>query len=65
VATDRVETPQDVAATIRRALEHVPAERIIPCTNCGMAPMNRDLSRRKLAALAAGAAIVRRELGAE
>jgi 5-methyltetrahydropteroyltriglutamate--homocysteine methyltransferase len=64
VATDRVETPQDVAATIRRALEHVPAERIIPCTNCGMAPMNRDISRRKLAALAAGAAIVRKELGA-
>jgi 5-methyltetrahydropteroyltriglutamate--homocysteine methyltransferase len=63
VATEAIETPEDVAATIRRAMKHVPAERIIPCTNCGMAPLHRDVSRRKLQALAAGAAIVRQELG--
>jgi 5-methyltetrahydropteroyltriglutamate--homocysteine methyltransferase len=63
VATDRVETPEDVAATIRAALRHVPAARLYPCTNCGMVPLSRDTARRKLAALAAGAALVRAELG--
>ncbi len=62
VASDRVETPEDVAATIRAALAHVPAERLYPCTNCGMVPLARDVARGKLAALAAGAALVRREL---
>ena len=64
VATDAVETPEQVAATIRKAMKHVPAERIIPCTNCGMAPMNRGIAVAKLRALAAGAALVRKELGA-
>jgi len=41
----------------------VPAGRMFPCTNCGMVPLPREVSRGKLAALAAGAAIVRRELG--
>ena len=63
VASETVETPEQVAATLRRALEFVPAERLYPCTNCGMAPLGRDVSYRKLRALAAGAAIVRAELG--
>ena len=62
VATDRVETPEDVAATIRAALRFVPAERLYPCTNCGMVPLARDVARGKLAALGAGAALVRAEL---
>jgi 5-methyltetrahydropteroyltriglutamate--homocysteine methyltransferase len=61
VATDRVETPEEVAATIRSALQYVPADRLFPCTNCGMVPLGRDVARGKLRALAAGAAIVRRE----
>ena len=63
VASDRVETPEDVAATIRAALKFVPAERLYPCTNCGMVPLSRDVARGKLRALAAGAALVRGELG--
>jgi 5-methyltetrahydropteroyltriglutamate--homocysteine methyltransferase len=59
VATDRVETPEEVAATIEKALRFVPAERLFPCTNCGMAPLDRSLAQRKLAALAAGAGLVR------
>ena len=63
VATDRIESPQEVAATIRAALPFVPAERLYPCTNCGMVPLSRDVARGKLMALGAGAAIVRAELG--
>jgi 5-methyltetrahydropteroyltriglutamate--homocysteine methyltransferase len=63
VASDAVETPEQVAATIRRAMEFVPPERLYPCTNCGLAPLARDVARGKLRALAAGAAIVRTELG--
>ena len=59
VASERVETPEEVAATIERALSFVPAERLFPCTNCGMAPMSRPLAIDKLAALAAGAALAR------
>ena len=62
VATDRIERPGDVAATIRAALAHVPAERLYPCTNCGMVPLPREVARGKLKALAAGAALVRQEL---
>ena len=64
VATDQVETPEEVAATIRAALKYVPAERLYPCTNCGMVPLSRETARGKLAALGAGAALVRAELGA-
>ena len=64
VATDRVETPEEVAETIEDALEFVPAERLFPCTNCGMAPMRRDVAEAKLAALGAGAALARRRLAA-
>ncbi len=62
VATDRVETPEEVAATIRAAMKYVPAERVFPCTNCGMVPLGRGVARAKLTALGAGAARVRREL---
>ena len=64
VASDVVETPAEVAATIRRAMEFVPPERLYPCTNCGMAPLARELAYAKLRALAAGAAVVRAEVGA-
>jgi 5-methyltetrahydropteroyltriglutamate--homocysteine methyltransferase len=63
VATHRVETPAEVAATIRRALAHVPPARLYPCTNCGMVPLPREVARGKLHALGAGARLVRRELG--
>jgi 5-methyltetrahydropteroyltriglutamate--homocysteine methyltransferase len=63
VATDAVETAEEVAAVIRRGLVHVAPERLFPCTNCGMVPLGRDVAFGKLRALAAGAAIVRRELG--
>jgi 5-methyltetrahydropteroyltriglutamate--homocysteine methyltransferase len=64
VATDRVETPEEVADTIAEALSFVPAERLFPCTNCGMAPMRREVAAAKLAALGAGAALARRRFGA-
>jgi 5-methyltetrahydropteroyltriglutamate--homocysteine methyltransferase len=62
VASDTVETPQEVADTIRRALDYVPAERLFPCTNCGMAPMTSRLAYGKLAALAAGAELARKAI---
>ena len=62
VATERIEAPEDVAATIRSALRYVPAARLYPCTNCGMVPLSRDVARGKLRALAAGAALVRAEV---
>ncbi len=61
VASDRVETPEEVAATIRAALEFVPADRLFPCTNCGMVPLSQDVARGKLRALAGGAALARQE----
>ncbi len=63
VASDAVETPEEVAATIRAAMAHVAPEKLYPCTNCGMAPMSEAVAYGKLAALAQGAAIVRSELG--
>jgi 5-methyltetrahydropteroyltriglutamate--homocysteine methyltransferase len=62
VASDTIESPEEVAAVIRNALKHVDISRIHPCTNCGMAPMDRRIAEDKLAALAQGAAIVRHEL---
>ena len=59
VATSHVETRDEVAATIDRALKFVPAERLFPCTNCGMAPLDQGLAYKKLEALSAGAALVR------
>jgi 5-methyltetrahydropteroyltriglutamate--homocysteine methyltransferase len=62
VGTEEVESPDVVAARIRGALTYVPAERLYPCTDCGLVPRSRDASRGKMRALAAGAAIVRAEL---
>lgn len=62
VATNEIETPEEVANTLRRALEFVDADKLYPCTNCGMAPLSREVARGKLNALSAGAAIVRGEL---
>jgi len=59
VASDVVETPEQVADTIGQALQYVPKSKLFPCTNCGMAPMNRDIALAKLQALAAGAALAR------
>jgi 5-methyltetrahydropteroyltriglutamate--homocysteine methyltransferase len=63
VATEQIETPEDVAATIEQAMRYVPAERILPCTNCGMAPMRREIALAKLAALGRGAALARDKFG--
>ncbi|MEP6678440.1 MAG: methionine synthase [Betaproteobacteria bacterium] len=63
VAAERVETAEDVAAVLRNALRFVPAKRLQACTNCGMVPLSRDVARRKLQALGAGAALVRAGLG--
>jgi 5-methyltetrahydropteroyltriglutamate--homocysteine methyltransferase len=59
VASDTVETPEQVADTLGRALQFVARERLYACTNCGMAPMDRDTAVKKLEALAAGAALAR------
>jgi 5-methyltetrahydropteroyltriglutamate--homocysteine methyltransferase len=59
VASDEVETPEQVADSIAQALQYVPKNRLFPCTNCGMAPMNRDIALAKLKALAEGAALAR------
>jgi 5-methyltetrahydropteroyltriglutamate--homocysteine methyltransferase len=61
VATDRIETPEEVAAALRRALAYVPLDRLEASTNCGMAPLDHNVAVGKLAALAAGAAIVAKE----
>jgi 5-methyltetrahydropteroyltriglutamate--homocysteine methyltransferase len=63
VATNAVETPEQIAAVIEDALEFVPAEQLYPCTNCGMAPMPREVAAAKLMALGQGAALARRRLG--
>ncbi len=62
VASNAVETPEEVAATIRAAMAYVPPERLFPCTNCGMAPMPANVAYGKLAALSAGAALARRSM---
>jgi 5-methyltetrahydropteroyltriglutamate--homocysteine methyltransferase len=63
VATDKIETPEEVAAVIKEAMKYAPKERIIPCTNCGMAPMRRDIADAKLRALGAGAKLARETFG--
>ena len=62
VATNTIETPEEVAATLREALKYADADKIYPCTNCGMAPLSREVARQKLQALAAGTEIMRKEL---
>ena len=62
VADPRVETPEEVADTLRRALAFVDADRLCPSTNCGMAPLSRTVAQGKMRALAAGTALLRAEL---
>ena len=59
VASDEIETPEQVATTIGEALKYVPKQHLFPCTNCGMAPMERSIAEGKLKALADGAALAR------
>jgi 5-methyltetrahydropteroyltriglutamate--homocysteine methyltransferase len=59
VASDTIETPEQIADTIGRALQFVPKNKLFPCTNCGLAPMSREVAIKKLEALAQGAALAR------
>jgi methionine synthase II (cobalamin-independent) len=61
VASDKVETAQEVSNVIKSALKYVPARHLFPCTNCGMAPMDRDIAVAKLKALVAGTALARKK----
>lgn len=63
VASETVETPEEVADTLRQALAYVDRDKLIASTNCGLAPLPRDVARGKLRALSAGAALLREELG--
>lgn len=54
MASHTIETPEEVADTLRNALRFVDADKLIPSTNCGLAPLSRDLARGKLRALSAG-----------
>jgi 5-methyltetrahydropteroyltriglutamate--homocysteine methyltransferase len=62
VASDQVETPAEVAATIAKAAKYVPLKHLYPCTNCGMAPMDREIALKKLEALVAGTRLARKKL---
>jgi len=62
VAINTIETPEEVANTLREALKYVDADKLYPCTNCGMAPLPRDIANGKLNALNKGAELVRNEL---
>lgn len=62
VASNTIETPEEVANTLRKALQFVDEDKLYPCTNCGMTPLSRQVARGKLNALSAGAEIIRREL---
>lgn len=62
VASNDIETAGDVAETLRKALQFVDADKLYPCTNCGMAPLARNIARGKLKALSDGAEIIRQEL---
>jgi 5-methyltetrahydropteroyltriglutamate--homocysteine methyltransferase len=63
VASSEIETPEQVAATLEAAMQYVPKHRILACTNCGMAPMRRDIAEAKLVALTAGASLARQRFG--
>jgi len=62
VLPGKLETPEEVAHNILEATRHVEKARLLPCTNCGMAPLSAELARGKLRALGAGAAIARSRL---
>jgi 5-methyltetrahydropteroyltriglutamate--homocysteine methyltransferase len=61
VASDEIETPERIADVIGEVMQFVPKQRIVACTNCGMAPMRRDIAAAKLMALGAGAALARKK----
>ncbi len=63
VASDTIETPEEVAGVLAEAAKYVPKENIVACTNCGMAPMRREIAMKKLEALGKGAALARKNLG--
>jgi 5-methyltetrahydropteroyltriglutamate--homocysteine methyltransferase len=63
VASDVVESAEDVAGVIGEAMKYVAKEKIIASTNCGMAPMRRDIAVAKLRALGAGAELARKRFG--
>jgi 5-methyltetrahydropteroyltriglutamate--homocysteine methyltransferase len=63
VATDAIETPEEIAAVLGQATQYVAKEKLIPCTNCGMAPMRRGVAEKKLQALAKGAKLAREKFG--
>jgi 5-methyltetrahydropteroyltriglutamate--homocysteine methyltransferase len=63
VASDTIETAEDVARVIEDVMQFVPKQNIIATTNCGMAPMRRDIAQAKLTALGAGAKLARQRFG--
>ena len=63
VASDDVETPEQVADVIGEAMKYVAKENIVPCTNCGMAPVRREIASAKLVALGKGAELARSKFG--
>jgi 5-methyltetrahydropteroyltriglutamate--homocysteine methyltransferase len=63
VASDTIETPEDVARVIEEVMQFVPKQNIVATTNCGMAPMHRDIAEAKLMALGAGAKLARQRFG--
>jgi len=62
VATNTIETPEEVAATLRKSLEFIDMKNLYPSTNCGMAPLSRNVAKAKLNALSTGVEIIRKEL---
>jgi 5-methyltetrahydropteroyltriglutamate--homocysteine methyltransferase len=63
VATDKVETSQQVEQVLAEVMKFVPKQKIVACTNCGMAPMRRDIAEAKLIALGKGVALARTKFG--
>ena len=63
VASEKIDTPEEVAATLKLATKFAEPERIQACTNCGMAPMHRDIAAAKLIALGQGVALARKKFG--
>lgn len=62
VTPDHVESPEEVAATIKEAMQYVDPERILPCTNCGMTPISYEIALAKVQSLGAGAELARKTL---
>ncbi|MEJ2176315.1 MAG: methionine synthase, partial [bacterium] len=63
VATDKVETLEEIVGVIDEVMRHVPRDHIVACTNCGMAPMRRGIAEAKLVALGAGTKLAREKFG--